>query len=739
MATKYTVKSGDTKTKLKQLYGIDLNDAQYRSTDPNKLFAGEQITIPDNNAVASVAPIVQNNQVDLSQIKADVKPFEETPVNSTSVIKTKDNPDGTTTNILANGQQDTGRYQRNADGTYTFVPGENSGTPQFQSTSFEDLAPEEQLRRTSVTIQNEIATLEEKMANRASQRTSELDDAGVFEDMRALNELKAEFRSAQDRDIEIPVEARQNLRGRQATKTEFDQATRPELEKNLLRTLAASRNVSRLTDTINTNISVIDSKLEAEAVRDEFLYKSKIDRLNKVESIYGNIITERQKNELEEKKFQYSLILEGVKSDNTLRNDLLKDIAKKGIGGIQLDGLMNASIDELLSFSGNLTSPNRWSEMTFEEAAMTLDKESFDKFEAYKEWEKSATDEEKAGVTAGLAAQQGALGVIDTLESMLNDKQGLKTSVGVGPLGSKDFNVFGLGVESTKFRANAKSLVSQQTLNTLIELKSTGATLGAISEKELQILINAQNRLGTIFDETGNATGRFNMKEDDFRTELETMRMAAMKTYIAAAIGKEAYARAGYLNLDASNSDDFQTIQKRFNDLKENGATAATSTNYYEQDFNENLNTTFEVIRAEEGLRTEAYQDTTGKWTIGFGNTMINGRPVQPGDRLSPQQAETLMQQSVIQNYTTFTDSMTRPLTSNQFAALTSFEYNLGPGVWSTPTGKQILAYVDQGRPTEAARLMQQYNKARNPATGQLETNRVLAQRRLREGNLLLT
>src|SRR5690606_29489362 len=123
-------------------------------------------------------------------------------------------------------------------------------------------------------------------------------------------------------------------------------------------------------------------------------------------------------------------------------------------------------IDELLSFTANMTSPARWGEMTFEEAAMTLDPDSFKKFEAYKNWEKDATEEEKAAVAQGLVVQEGALGVIDTIEAMLNDKAGLKTSVGLG-IGNRDFNIFGLGTESAKFRANAKSLVSQQTLETL--------------------------------------------------------------------------------------------------------------------------------------------------------------------------------------------------------------------------------------------------------------------------------
>lgn len=147
---------------------------------------------------------------------------------------------------------------------------------------------------------------------------------------------------------------------------------------------------------------------------------------------------------------------------------------------------------------------------------------------------------------------------------------------------------------------------------------------------------------------------------------------------------------------------------------------------------------TFNLIKKEEGLRTQAYQDQTGKWTIGFGNTMINGRPVRPGDKITPSQALALMQRSVINNYTTFKNKV-RGITPNKFAALTSFEYNLGPGVWQQPTGKQILAAVNQKRYDIAGRLMRQFNKSRDPASGQLKVNPVLAKRRQREANLLLS
>lgn len=735
MPTTYTVKSGDTKSSLLSKYGIALNDSQYRSTDPNKLYAGEVLTIPAKQPTTTATPVVQSGSVDISKVSEGVKNFSEpsTSLRDLSVAYSGKATDEQMQEI-ANRNPQLADSAMDAFGYTKEVP--NGGT--FLDYSFDSLAPEDKLQRTATTIANEISALEEKMANTDLERNTALDEAGVFEDLRKLNELKAELQTAEDRGIEIPIEARQKLRGKQATKTEFNQLTSPALEKNVLEQLAASRATSRLTDTINTNIQIIDSRIEAETKRDQFLYTQKKDRLEKVEAIYGDIMTEKQKQAAADQKFKYDLLLEGVKSDNELRRDLIKELAKKGVTGNGLDSVMDMSIDQLLSYSGDISSPKRWSEMTFEEAATVLDKDSFNKFQAYREWEKNVSDEEKQAVTEALAVQDGAKGVIDTITDMLDDNQGLKTSVGVNAIGRSDFSIFGAGVESTKFRANARSLVSQNTLNTLKELKATGATLGAISEKELRILQDAQNKLGTVFDENGNATGKFDMKEEDFKTALETMRLASMKTYVAASIGKQRFAAANLQNAD------YETVSKLYNDIIENGAEpvadyAGQEVNGGGSSYNQNLQAAFDQIREEEGLRLDAYQDTTGTWTIGFGNTQINGRAVQPGDTLTRDQAETLMQQSVINNYTNFADRVSTNLTPNQFAALTSFEYNLGSGVWQTPTGTDIINRINNGDYAGAASLMQQYNKSRNQVSGNLELNPVLAQRRAREANLLLS
>lgn len=695
------------------------------------------IAVVDNPA-ANV--VTKGGAVDVSQIPAsDVKPFAET-YSEDRVMDTVDDQGNKTQVTLY--EKDGKTYQRNPDGSSTVVRTMPSG---IQDVTFEDQTPEGKLSRQADTIRSEITEIETRMAGRSGERTEMLDDADVFDDLRRLNGLKDELRTAQDRSLEIPIESRQRLRGNQATKTEFAADTRPELENAALRELAASRATSRLTDTINTNIAVVDAFIEAETAKDEFLYEQKIKRLDKVEAIYGNIITEKQKAALEERKFEQQLILENVKLNNTVRGDLIKSIASMGIGGSELSGLMTASVDDLINYKNSVSGPTNWSNMSFEQAAQTLSPEQFTRYQAYIEYKKTAGEEEDAFLAEGLSQQQSAIGIIDTVDKMLNNVEGLQTSVGSLPfgntvLGDKAFNFLRGGAvgaafatdEANAFRADARQLTSQATLQQLKDLKAAGATLGAISEKELQILADAALALGTVYDGSGNSTGRFNLSEKDFQTALETVRLASMKTFIAASIGKGAYAQSGLINAD------YDTVNKLYTELKVNGS--KPQTNFYEEDRNPvQLDAAFNVLMEEEGLRTSAYQDQTGKWTIGYGNTTIGGRAVQPGDKITTEQATALMQTKVLSEYTTFADRVSSPVTPNQFAALTSFEYNLGPGVWNSDTGQRILSLVDSGNFGAAGSLMLAYNKSRNPATGQLEPNPVLAQRRAREANLLLT
>lgn len=82
--------------------------------------------------------------------------------------------------------------------------------------------------------------------------------------------------------------------------------------------------------------------------------------------------------------------------------------------------------------------------------------------------------------------------------------------------------------EKANFIAGVEQLISQETLDTLLELKKAGGTLGAISEKELAILEASASRIGSwkLKDKNGKVTG-YQASEEDFTTELKKIKKSA--------------------------------------------------------------------------------------------------------------------------------------------------------------------------------------------------------------------
>ncbi|MEN8282388.1 lysozyme [Acinetobacter gerneri] len=98
-------------------------------------------------------------------------------------------------------------------------------------------------------------------------------------------------------------------------------------------------------------------------------------------------------------------------------------------------------------------------------------------------------------------------------------------------------------------------------------------------------------------------------------------------------------------------------------------------------------NSGINLIKSFEGLRLKSYDDGVGVWTIGYGTTKYsNGVKVQKGDTCTNAQAEQFLRNDLI----TFENAINRlvkvQLTQNQFDALASFTYNLGPTNLSNST-----------------------------------------------------
>ncbi len=94
-----------------------------------------------------------------------------------------------------------------------------------------------------------------------------------------------------------------------------------------------------------------------------------------------------------------------------------------------------------------------------------------------------------------------------------------------------------------------------------------------------------------------------------------------------------------------------------------------------------------ELIRSFEGLRLEAYPDTGGVWTIGWGTTLN----VVKGMRITKETAEEWFQRDIRIAEKIVTKNVSQPLNQNQYDALCSFAYNIGEPQFKISTLLRLL------------------------------------------------
>ena len=85
-----------------------------------------------------------------------------------------------------------------------------------------------------------------------------------------------------------------------------------------------------------------------------------------------------------------------------------------------------------------------------------------------------------------------------------------------------------------------------------------------------------------------------------------------------------------------------------------------------------------EKLKQWEGLKTKAYKDAGGVWTIGYGHTAMADEPKpRAGMVITPAEAERILLKDLVQYETAIENNVKVKLTDNQFSALVSFVYNI--------------------------------------------------------------
>lgn len=142
-----------------------------------------------------------------------------------------------------------------------------------------------------------------------------------------------------------------------------------------------------------------------------------------------------------------------------------------------------------------------------------------------------------------------------------------------------------------------------------------------------------------------------------------------------------------------------------------------------------------DMLRGFEGFRDTAYQDAAGIWTIGYGFTSLNGKPVQEFDYMTREEAELELVKKAAY-YTNYKNFIKVPLTPEQEMALTSFEYNLGRNIWTKDADKwgawPIIDMINSWDIYGASEYMKEFSSAGGKVL------RWLKSRRLREADLML-
>ncbi len=111
------------------------------------------------------------------------------------------------------------------------------------------------------------------------------------------------------------------------------------------------------------------------------------------------------------------------------------------------------------------------------------------------------------------------------------------------------------------------------------------------------------------------------------------------------------------------------------------------------------------LIKKFEGCKLEAYQDAVGVWTIGYGHT----KNVQEGQVIKQEEAESMLLHELLEYCDYVEKAVEVDLTQNQFDALVSWTYNLGPNNLNRST---MLKVVNANNMGEVPTQIKRWNKA---------------------------
>jgi len=141
-----------------------------------------------------------------------------------------------------------------------------------------------------------------------------------------------------------------------------------------------------------------------------------------------------------------------------------------------------------------------------------------------------------SGNTAAIDKATEQFNLINDIQKNTGILGGMRGVVGANKLARLGlYNLSTFTGSESNFIASVQQLTNQQTLQSLLELKKAGGTLGALNESEGQMLRDSATKINNwaIKDKDGNVIG-YNASEKDFNNELNKIKEKTQKAITAA-------------------------------------------------------------------------------------------------------------------------------------------------------------------------------------------------------------
>lgn len=401
---------------------------------------------------------------------------------------------------------------------------------------------------------DQLQDLNKALVGESTFRTEQEQAQGITELQKTQSDLSSRLKALQNEALAIPLQLQQQAAGKLVSEGGLRPIQTAALRNNAIQALATSSLLEASRGNLNTALNLVDR-----AVAQRFdPIKEQVSALQKNLDL---IIQSPEYTQADKRRAQQQKDIQDARAAAVARQeanykkilDISTEAAQSGADPQTLQRLQSARTpQEALQIAGfylgaefrnkleqrqfendlqvaqyNLSVDKFYEDMRQFDEQMALQKQKEDLAKVKASIEQKESEGKLA--EAALEKQEVLTGKIRLIDSLISSR-GLRGSV--GPYKVSRFTPLSIDKAARQeFVGGVHQLIQKETIDTLINLKERGGTLGALSDQERILLQEAATKIGTweIKDKKGFGTGRFSVSENAFKKELKTIRTLAVK------------------------------------------------------------------------------------------------------------------------------------------------------------------------------------------------------------------